>query len=459
MTFERARVRQRPVARRRADGPARAWGVQPQPPTAASSPTSADASDLGSEASSNAPGSGAVESGTTGSVVDATAMFVTREDVVATLQRHPAQQRSGAGASLTQRMDRSAGAHLGTPRSVHTHRSPDWKRPGEVGAVPVDRSAAGNADAPVAPVTGRRSADQLGTRSEGILPGEYVATGRSGAAPMGSPSGRQASRPIDRSADADPRVAARVDPRIEARRRMVTAQQLRLSLRPWMFGAALAVVVCAIIGALLSPLFSAKHLEITGVSPANTPRIEALLAASEGRPMIRIDVAELQKRVATDPIVAAATVQRVWPRTLRVRVVERTPVAVLRFVDGTESVADAKGNLLGTPNEAAAGLVRVRALSDAARPLGQTDLDRLSVIGALDPALRTRVSSVDSAANNVTARVTTGAKRDLLVTFGTVEELDLKAAALRSLLSDSTAATLAAIDLSVPDAPVLTPRA
>ncbi len=110
------------------------------------------------------------------------------------------------------------------------------------------------------------------------------------------------------------------------------------------------------------------------------PQLRTLVADQLGRNFFRLDLAALQNRFMREPWVAAATVRRLWPDSLEVKLREREAVAYWN----QKQLLDAQGRLFqpqplpadpswphlqGPEGQAAAVLARYRAFSKLLGPL------------------------------------------------------------------------------------------
>ncbi|MGV9616576.1 cell division protein FtsQ/DivIB [Nocardia xishanensis] len=95
---------------------------------------------------------------------------------------------------------------------------------------------------------------------------------------------------------------------------------------------------CLITVALLvfwfTPVLSVRTVDIDGLSVVQEAQVRERLEIPSGRSMLRIDTDAMARRVATIPKVRSARVQRVYPSTVRVTVVERTPVLYFESPEG-----------------------------------------------------------------------------------------------------------------------------
>ncbi|WP_406282863.1 cell division protein FtsQ/DivIB [Nocardia sp. NBC_00881] len=90
----------------------------------------------------------------------------------------------------------------------------------------------------------------------------------------------------------------------------------------------MSVCVLAVVGVVgwFTPVLSVRSVRIEGVSAVPEQQVRDLVEIPSGRSMLRIDTTAIARRVAGIPKVHTARVQRVFPSTVRVTVVERVPV-------------------------------------------------------------------------------------------------------------------------------------
>jgi cell division septal protein FtsQ len=174
--------------------------------------------------------------------------------------------------------------------------------------------------------------------------------------------------------------------------------------------AAAAVASLAIIAAASGVLLSAPGLAVDRVHVRGHTRlsaadIEARLASARGVNILRVDLEAYRAKVLESPWVAEATLWRVLPSTLEVRVVERVP-EVLARIGQQLFLMDAAGVLIDelSPSLGALDLPIVDGIATAPTRGGAARVDpaRLAVtrrlLDALDarPDLRDRVSQIDA---------------------------------------------------------------
>ncbi|MFI6048353.1 cell division protein FtsQ/DivIB [Nocardia sp. NPDC051321] len=192
----------------------------------------------------------------------------------------------------------------------------------------------------------------------------------------------------------------------------------------------LGVCVLAIVGAVawFTPVLSVRTVKIDGVVAVPEQQVRDLLEIPSGRSMLRIDTTAVARRVASIPKVRTARVQRVFPSTVRVTVVERTPVLFFDSPQGAhlldaESVEFAIEDApIGVPK-----LVTDHPASDA--PLTRA---AVAVLAAVPPALAVQVDEV--VARSI-SDVSLNLKDGRTVLWGGTNDAERKAAVVLPLLT------------------------
>lgn len=192
----------------------------------------------------------------------------------------------------------------------------------------------------------------------------------------------------------------------------------------------LGVCVLAVVGAVawFSPVLSVRTVKIDGVVAVPEQQVRELLEIPSGRSMLRIDTTAIARRVAAIPKVRTARVQRVFPSTVRVTVVERAPVLFFDSPQGAhlldaESVEFAIEDApIGVPK-----LVTDHPASDA--PVTRA---AVAVLGALPPAL---VVQVDEVVARSISDVSLNLKDGRTVLWGGTNDAARKSAVVLPLLT------------------------
>ena len=155
---------------------------------------------------------------------------------------------------------------------------------------------------------------------------------------------RRARREREARREAQARATANEEARREAKRRALglSTQQSGApgrgavrGLKVLAWSVAIAVLVVGL-GLVLyfTPIMSARSIEVTGLGVVPQEDVVAAAAVAPGTPLLQVDTDAVAGRVASIRRVASARVQRQYPSTLRITVVERIPVVVKDYPDG-----------------------------------------------------------------------------------------------------------------------------
>jgi cell division protein FtsQ len=99
---------------------------------------------------------------------------------------------------------------------------------------------------------------------------------------------------------------------------------------------ALLSVIAVSLGLLLyfTPIMSVRDIVVVGLEAVPQEEVLGAAAVVPGTPLLQVDTDAVAERVATIRRVASARVQREYPSSLRITVVERIPVVVKDYPDG-----------------------------------------------------------------------------------------------------------------------------
>ncbi|MFE3260780.1 cell division protein FtsQ/DivIB [Nocardia sp. NPDC059091] len=120
--------------------------------------------------------------------------------------------------------------------------------------------------------------------------------------------------------------------RVRRELRIVTAWQSR-RVR-WGGLAGVVVLIAFGLVAWFTPLLSVRTVQMEGLSAVPEQQVQDALEVPDGLSMMRLDTNAMAERVSQLPKVRSVRVQRVFPSTVRVTVVERTPVLYFDSPDG-----------------------------------------------------------------------------------------------------------------------------
>jgi len=85
------------------------------------------------------------------------------------------------------------------------------------------------------------------------------------------------------------------------------------------------VVTVLVVLAWFTPVLSVRTVRVDGLAAVSEEEVRTRLEIPDGRSMLRIDTTAIAQRVAAIPKVRSVRVQRKFPSTVLVSVVERTP--------------------------------------------------------------------------------------------------------------------------------------
>lgn len=228
-----------------------------------------------------------------------------------------------------------------------------------------------------------------------------------------------------------------------ARRFMQRARQRRLrAAMPWAVIGSLLGAVGLVVWLLLNTgLFGVREVRVVGAELVTPVQVREAAEVADGVPLARVDLAAMARRIGSLPPVEQATVTRDWPDALVVRVVERTPVAVVpqgeRFV-----VVDGSGVPFRRLSERPADLPLVRVAEPG--PDNAETRAALAVLDALTPQLRAAL--VDVTVEGL-ARITVRLTEGRTIVWGDATRGEDKARVATTLLSQNADT----IDVSAPD--------
>lgn len=249
--------------------------------------------------------------------------------------------------------------------------------------------------------------------------------------------GPDASPPAAPATAAVPATAHRAD---EATRR---------SLRRWAIASGIGVVlVTGSVTLSYTPLFGARSIRVSGEERMGPRRVLKLAGVREGTNLLHLDEHVVEARLEGEPWILDATVTVDLPSTLKVRVVERTPVVVL-VAGGRRELVSADGVVLGPASRGA-------SLPEMAPEVGsRLDVRVLrataDAVAAMEAPLRSRVASVAAIDGELSMVVDGGVE----VRYGSASDVAAKAQALAAILSfaEREGKVLLAVDVSAPGAP------
>lgn len=265
---------------------------------------------------------------------------------------------------------------------------------------------------------------------------------------------RRARREREERRAAQARATAIEEARREAKRKVLGAPQPQAKtlgrgtvrgLKILMWTAVLAVVVVGL-GLLLyfTPIMSARSIVVTGVGAVPQEEIVAAAAIAPGTPLLQVNTDAVAERVAGIRRIASARVQRQYPSTLRITIVERVPVVVRDYPDGVHLFdKDGVDFATGPPPPGIPYLD-----TENPGPNDPATEAALQVMTSLRPDVASQVGRVSAPS---TAAITLTLIDGRTVVWGTTDRTEEKALKLAALLTQPGRV----YDVSSPDLPTV----
>jgi len=191
-----------------------------------------------------------------------------------------------------------------------------------------------------------------------------------------------------------------------------------------------------------SSVLGVAEVEVTGEARLSARQVTEQAAIRPGTPLARLDTAAVAARLTALPVVARVEVVRRWPRTVQIRVRERTAAAV-QPRGSTWSLVDRSGVVFATVARRPKGLPVVSAPVDAGPSALRAALDVLDAVPVRVSDQVRQVRAADS--DHVTMRLSRGRT----VLWGSTERAARKASVLAVLLTQKASV----YDVSAPDTP------
>jgi cell division protein FtsQ len=166
------------------------------------------------------------------------------------------------------------------------------------------------------------------------------------------------------------------------------------------------VVAFASLVVFVTPVFGARSVAVVGTKTLTVERIRRAADISTGTPLARLDTGKVRSRILAIPEVRKATVLRSWPGTVRIKITERTPVAVIArngqfvIVDSlgvpylVEKTRPAELPLITVPNPN--GVVIPNFATDSIPKKDKALVAAAATARVLTPELRVKLTSVDA---------------------------------------------------------------
>jgi cell division protein FtsQ len=231
--------------------------------------------------------------------------------------------------------------------------------------------------------------------------------------------------------------------------------------------ALLAVSVCAVSGLLYlaareTPVFALRDVEVRGAPAEVRQAVVREIGDLRGQSLVALDGAAVVRRLENLPSVRSVSYDRAFPHTLRLVVQAERPVAIIHAGEGAW-VISVRGRVIGAAlPKAARGLPRIKAGGNRALAAGEFvgDATTRTVLAALALApkqfpLPLHAARLEDGELTFVLAGAGGSRPELLLGEPADVAVKLRVAALvLRHLSSEERASLAYLDVSLPDRPV-----
>jgi cell division protein FtsQ len=239
----------------------------------------------------------------------------------------------------------------------------------------------------------------------------------------------------------------------------IVSRPIRLSLTPRMRRRlVLAAIAAFLLTALYylwlrdSSLVAVNHVEVTGLTSKDGPRIQAMLeSVAEDMTTLHVRTDELEEAASQFPVIGSIQVEADFPHGLKIAVEER-PAAALVSVDGVPLPVAGDGTILRglTPPKGLPLLRMEKPIADGQVTDAQT-LRALLVAGAAPTGFAQRIDRVSEGPEQ---GIVIDLKDGPEVIFGDADFAVEKWTAAVRVLADPEAAGATYIDVRLPERPV-----
>ena len=264
----------------------------------------------------------------------------------------------------------------------------------------------------------------------------------------------------DVDAGVDPAVRRRVpmDPRIRQRRIAVQRDEGRRRRRALLAVVAVVLTGISAWGVTRSPLLNVDTVRVRGGVHTTVADVVTASALDRHPPMTDVDPTRVAESVERLPWVEQARVERYWPATVEVTLLERSPLAVVHA--GTRwLLVDPTGRVLAVEKVAPPDLTRIETAKAPWRPattVPEPVRAALAIVEMLPEPLAGRVPVIRVHSDD-TIELALDNRVSVLLGPAGVDTRE-KLVALTTLVQKANLTRVASIDVRVPTAPVLTRR-
>ncbi|MDO5740563.1 MAG: FtsQ-type POTRA domain-containing protein [Ornithinimicrobium sp.] len=222
-----------------------------------------------------------------------------------------------------------------------------------------------------------------------------------------------------------------------------------------------AIVLALAAGVIFLFFFSAafvvKDLHVADAKGELATSVEELADIPRGRPLARVSEAKINERVQADLRVARVSVERQWPSSVTLRVVQREPALVLQQ-GGSMWLADVDGVVFDEVGKAP-GKLPVVTVPTKPTELSAATVQGLVQLWATRPKANVLGGKLSTPALSRTGSVTMRVGQVTIV-WGPPVEAEKKWKVVSALLAqdsiDPSGVIAQKIDVTLPDTPIVT---
>ena len=236
--------------------------------------------------------------------------------------------------------------------------------------------------------------------------------------------------------------------RFRLRRIAVRREEGRRRLRWFTVVGLMIGVVIIVLLLLTSPILSVRKVDVEGVVYADTDLISAIVESVKGEPILTVDLDAAEKKLLAIPWVRQARVSMHLPARVTIEVVERSPIAFFRSVDGFNRVIDRDGRVLDVIEGDPTDYTPINGTGpniSAGQTVEQPFLGAAELINALPAELRARLLTVTVSPEG---EVSLALTNDVEVLFGRPDDFQVKLVAVVNEIKRQGTNRYAVIDVS-----------
>ncbi len=268
---------------------------------------------------------------------------------------------------------------------------------------------------------------------------------------------KKTSNTVPRKLMTSTRSRVAIHPKIKERRIEVIRDQGRMRLRRLSILLAIFAFIGLLSAIFFSPITSANSVNISGNLHETKSQILSVTGLYSKPQLISINSDTLAKEIEALPWVETAQVEKVWPDSINVTVVERDPVAYISIssTKGSYAEVDSNGRVLEVSTSRPGNLVEL-LLQGKIGPPGSFLTS--SSLGALDA-----ITLIPASIKNMTKYVQIDGSGDIIIALnpfgsidlGTGSDLGSKIATAAAIVSQVPLTAGQTVDVSVPESPVI----